>query len=68
MAAEQFRFHIPSLPKEVWTKFQELRKAYNLKQREMITLGVVAVCKLGELDPAHVEKAIEEVKAKFEHN
>ena len=61
MPGEQFKFHIPSLPKEIWQKFQEVRKAYGLKQRQMIVLGVVAVCKLGEKDPEAVQQLVDEI-------
>jgi len=61
MASEQFRFHIPNLPKEIWHKFQELRKAYGLKQRQMIVLGVLAICKLGEKDPALLQELVDDL-------
>lgn len=64
MPSEQFKFHIPSLPKEIWQKFQEVRKAYGIKQRQMIVLGVLAVCKLGESDPAAVQKLVDEILEK----
>ncbi len=68
MASEQFRFHIPNLPKEIWHKFQELRKAYGLKQRQMIVMGVLAICRLGELDPKEVQKLVDDIKIAEDNN
>lgn len=66
MASEQFRFHIPNLPKEIWRKFQELRKAYGLKQRQMIVMGVLAICRLGELNPQEVQDLVDKIKTEEE--
>jgi len=43
----EFRFSIPSLPKEIYHKFQELRKAHGLTQKQCLILGVYAICELG---------------------
>jgi len=46
----EFRFSIPSLPKEIYHKFQELRKAHGLTQKQCLILGVYAICEIGVID------------------
>jgi len=43
----EFRFSIPSLPIEIYHKFQELRKAHGLTQKQCLILGVMCICDLG---------------------
>jgi len=47
----EFRFSIPSLPIEIYHKFQELRKAHGLTQKQCLILGVYAICAIGDIDP-----------------
>ena len=64
----EFRFSIPSLPKEIYHKFQELRKAHGLTQKQCLILGVFAICKLGGMDPllgADINLEVQLVKEKY---
>lgn len=50
--ASEYRFSVPSLPKEIYHKFQEVRKALGMTQKQMLILGVYSVCHLGEIKDA----------------
>ncbi len=67
MPAEQFRFHLPNLPKPIWKKFQEIRKSLGLKQRQCLILGILAICEIGDENPEKVEKMANEIKEKEEY-
>ena len=62
MPQDQFRFHIPNLPKPIWQKFQEIRRSLGLKQRQCLILGILAICELGEKDLENVQKLADEIK------
>ena len=55
----EFRFSIPSLPKEIYHKFQELRKAHGLTQKQCLILGVMAICRLGARQAAEESNPIQ---------
>jgi len=71
----EFRFSVPSLPLEIYHKFQELRKAHGLTQKQCLILGVYAICNLGEREyaevsnPAHphstLERLLKDVREKY---
>ena len=46
----RYRFTIPNFPKEIYTKFQELRKGLDLTQQQCLILGILAICELGKRD------------------
>jgi len=66
----RYRFTIPNFPKEIYTKFQELRKGLDLTQQQCLILGILAICELGSSDehkkvPESVENLVREVKEKY---
>lgn len=60
-----FGFSLPPLPKEMWMKFQEIRKLHGLTQAQCFILGIVSLCKLGEQTPALMQSMAQEVKDKY---
>lgn len=72
----RYRFTIPNFPKEIYTKFQELRKGLDLTQQQCLILGILAICEIGKLsaDPKNdvadgalspIEALVNEVKEKY---
>ena len=69
----RYRFTIPNFPKEIYTKFQELRKGLDLTQQQCLILGILAICELGslKLQPEfqqgqdRIDKLVAEVKEKY---
>jgi len=71
MEGGKFRFTLPTLPKEVYLKFKEIRLANGMTQRQCFILGVLAICELGRKmagpddSPNTIDDLIEEVKEKY---
>lgn len=59
---KQYRFSIPNLPKHLWRKFQEIRKALDLTQRETLILALVVLCERGQANYEEVEVTARRVK------
>lgn len=59
---KQYRFSLPNLPKHLWRKFQELRKAHGLTQRDTLILAIVVLCEHGLSNPDDVDKLVRRVK------
>lgn len=58
----QYRFSIPSLPRTLWKKFQEIRKLHGLTQRETLIVALVSWMRYGCEHPEEVEKIVRETK------
>ena len=63
----EFRFSIPSLPKEIYHKFQELRKAHGLTQKQCLILGVMAICELGRRENSSSPYPGEDLEFDIDH-
>lgn len=69
--ATRYRFTIPNFPKEIYSKFQELRKGLDLTQQQCLILGILAICEIGSQKGAQgdgqiaIEKLTAEVKEKY---
>lgn len=67
----RYRFTIPNFPKEIYTKFQELRKGLGLTQQQCLILGILCICELGQKTscpdelPGKIDELVTEVKEKY---
>ena len=43
----QFKFVTDSLPKEIYMRLRALKEHHKISQRDVVSLGIMAVCVLG---------------------